>query len=130
MTARAETSFFWPGMTPEINALRYDCHDCNSNAPSQPRPPPTPPVTPVYLFQCICSDYFDYAGNHYLVTVDRYSNWPLVERISTGGAKTLINSLRRLFATYGIPDKLASDGGSEYKAPKTQKFLSNWGVHH
>ncbi len=42
----------------------------------------------------------------------------------------MINSLRRLFATYGIPEELASDGVSEYTAPKTQKFLSNRGVHH
>ena len=34
MTARAEDTVFWPGITPAINARRADCNRCNSNAPS------------------------------------------------------------------------------------------------
>jgi hypothetical protein len=98
-------------------------------APSQPRAPPTPPVPPVYPFQCICADYFHYKGNNYLVIVDRYTNWPIVERASDG-ATGLVNCLRRHFSTYGIAEELASDGGPEFTATSTQKFLQNWGVHH
>ena len=80
--------------------------------------------------QSLCSDFFHFQGQYYLVSVDRYSNWPLVERINTGGAHTLINSLRRIFSTYGIPDELTSDGGPEFVAFATSQFLRNWGVHH
>ena len=130
MLARAETSFFWPGMTPEITSLRENCYDCNRNAPSQPHPPPTPPISPSYPFQCICSDFFHHIGQYYFVTVDRYSNWPQVERVAKGGAENLIDSLRRMFSTYGIPDELSSDGGPEFKASVTEQFLHNWGVSH
>lgn len=68
-------------------------------------------------------------GNTYQVSVDHYSNWPIVER-ATDGAKGLIDFLRRTFATYGIPEELASDGGPEFVAHTTQKFLQDWGVHH
>ena len=61
--------------------------------------------------------------------MDRYSNWPIVERTS-GGAQGLINSLRRSFVTYGIPEELASDGGPEFVASNTKTFLKTWGVHH
>ena len=71
MTARAETSIFWPGITPSIAALREHCNDCNRNAPSQPSAPPTRPVLPVYQFQSICADFFKYKGYNYLVGVDR-----------------------------------------------------------
>ena len=46
-------------------------------------------------------------GKNYLVIVDRYSNWPIIER-AANGALGFIESLRHTFATYGIPDELAS----------------------
>ena len=129
MISRAESSVFWPGITPAIINIRASCDHCNRNAPSQPSAPPTAPIPAAYPFQCVCADYFKYAGSNYLVVVDRYSNWPIVERAAEG-SKGLVTCLRRTFVTYGISDELASDGGPEFTASLTQKFLSNWGVHH
>ena len=129
MTARAESSIFWPGITNAIIHTRAQCDHCNRIAPSQPSAPPAPRVEPLYPFQCLCADYFQHKGQTYLVMVDRYSNWPIVER-ATDGAKGLVASLRRAFATYGIPDELSSDGGPEFTAVATRTFLQQWGVHH
>jgi hypothetical protein len=73
MISRAESSVFWPGITPAITALRARCDHCNRIAPSNPSAPPTP-LSPDYPFQCVCSDFFQYEGINYLVVVDRYSN--------------------------------------------------------
>ena len=129
MTAKAEASIFWPGITNDIQATRENCPHCNRMAPSQAALPPTPPTLPEYPFQCICADYFHYQGHTYLVIVDRYSNWPIVER-AENGARGLIKTLRHTFATYGIPDELSSDGGPEFIAQATREFLRQWGVHH
>ena len=129
MCSRVESSIFWPGMTADIIALRANCGSCNRNAPSQPNGPPTPPVMPAYPFQSIASDFFSYGGHHYLVAVDRYSSWPIVERASDG-AQGLISALRTTFITFGISEELSSDGGPEYTAKATQTFLRNWGVRH
>ena len=129
MIARAEASVFWPGITSDIINMRNRCQACNRMAPSQPSAPPTPPVSPLYPFQCICSDYFHYKGINYLVIVDRYTNWPIVEQASQG-ASGLISALRRYFSTFGIAEELASDGGPEFTVTATQKFLESWGVHH
>jgi len=129
MCARAETSFFWPGMTPAITEMRARCTSCNRMAPSQPHAPPTPPISPAYPFQCIAADYFHHRGHNYLVVVDRYSNWPVVEEASHGAAG-LIAALRRIFVTYGISDELTSDGGPEFTSSTTRSFLRNWGVNH
>lgn len=129
MVARAEASVFWPGITADITATRSNCNHCNRMAPSQPCAPPVPPVLPAYPFQCICADYFQYKGKNYLVIVDRYSHWPIIERASEG-ANGLINCLKRVFATYGICDELSSDGGPEFTSSATRNFLQQWGVHH
>ena len=129
MVSRAETSIFWPGITTDIHATRTNCSHCNQMAPSQAALPPTPPILAAYPFQCICADYFHYQGMNYLVIMDRYSNWPIVEK-AHDGSKGLVDVLRRTFATYGIPDELTSDGGPEFVAHTTRSFLSDWGVHH
>lgn len=70
-----------------------------------------------------------YRSRNYLVVVDRYSNWPIVEQ-TANGANGLIAALRRTFVTYGISDELSSDGGPEFTAGATRTFLHNWGVRH
>lgn len=80
MTARAESSVFWPGISNDIAHVRDRCEHCHRIAPSQPSAPPAPRFDPTYPFQCICADFFQHKGIHYLVMVDRYSNWPIVPR--------------------------------------------------
>ena len=98
-------------------------------APSQAALPPTPPVLSEYAFQCLCVDCFQDNGHNYLVIVYQYLNWPIVQR-GKDEAQGLIDTLRQILAIYGIPDKLSSEGGSEFVANITQQFLLNWGVHH
>ena len=129
MTARAESSIFWPGISKDIKNIRESCNQCHRNAPSNPSAPPTPPTLPVYPFQCICADYFTHMGRPYLVIVDRYSGWPIVEE-ADDGANGLIKKLGSVFNTFGIPEELASDGGPEFKASCTSKYLCDLGVHH
>ena len=127
MTARAQASVFWPGLSAQLQRLRKDCIPCEEIAPSQPNPPPTPIIDPVYPFQQVCSDYFKFSGHNYLVVVDRYSGWPTVYHLR-GGSKPLIKKLREIFVTFGIPEELASDGGPEFSAADTVAFLKDWGV--
>lgn len=129
MTARAEVSVFWPGISSDIEETRKGCSSCNRITPSQPSAPPAEIRHPLYPFQMICGDFFSYKGNAYLVIVDRFSNWPIIEKASEG-SKGLINCLRKTFSIYGIPDEFASDGGLEFTSHATQSFLRDWGVHH
>ena len=129
MTARAESSVFWPGMSADISATRNNCEHCHRMAPSQPAAPPTPPIPVVYPFQAMCADFFVHKGIYYLVMVDRYSTWPIITK-STGGATDLIIHLRRAFATYGTPEEITSDGGPAFTSHETRSFLHRWGVHH
>ena len=134
MEMRASKIMFWPGMTEDIKRVRAACTDCNINAPSQaslPSSPARPPSTP---FEKVFADFFDYAGNHYLIIGDRLSGWPEVYSTPKGsnqaGAKGLIACLRTFFATFGVPEELSSDGGPEFVANETQTFLARWGVAH
>ena len=80
------------------------------------------------------ADFFDLAGVHYLLTVDRLSGWINVMRAAPGttgsGAKGFIARLRLLFANKGIPKKISSERETEFTAGETQQFLKDWHVIH
>ena len=130
----AECTVIWPGISRDIQLERERCASCNKNAPSNPRLPSEEPMIPSMPFQCVCSDYFELEGFKFLVTVDRLSGWCEVFRAKSGtesaGARGLISALRRLFATFGVPQEVSSDGGPEFIAKETEDFFDRWGVKH
>ncbi len=132
MLARALASYFWPGITTDIQREREGCMDCWNMAPSQQDLPPIEPHIPTSPFESIAADYCKTGGYHYLITVDRFSNWPEVLQVKPGstnsGSAGLIKALKRNFATFGVPVELSSDGGSEFDSDETQDFLQRWGV--
>merc|ERR1711997_933912 len=128
MTARAQASVFWPGITSDIARTRDNCGTCDTIAPSQPSLEAAPPTIPAYPFEQICSDYFDLAGTHYLVTVDGFTGWVDVRRAEPGtdgaGAAGLIATMKETFMAFGVPVEVANDGGPEYTSNEFGKFLS------
>ena len=134
MESRAHAIVFWPGITPDIQRTREQCYACNKNAPTQ-APEPTqlvdPPTAP---FQQVFADFFDFAGCHYLVIGDRLSGWSEIYSTPSGtqnsGAKGLVQCLRSFFRTFGVPEEISSDGGPEFAADTTRKFLDQWDVRH
>ena len=89
------------------------CTDCHRNVPSQPNAPPYPIQTPEYPFRC-----FQLSRCSVPCRLDQYSNWPIIKR-KHNGSTGLIDCLCRLFATYGIPGKLASDSEPEFTTGTT-----------
>ena len=85
-------------------------------------------------FEMIFADFFDFAGHHYLIIGDRLSGWQEIfqppKGSSQSGSKGLISCLRKVFASFGVPEELSSDGGPEFSAYETQTFLAKWGVRH
>ena len=134
MTLRAQKSLFWPGITSDIAQVRKECRSCNKCAPSQPMMPAAEAVVPESPFQAVASDYCDFGGSHYLITVDRLSNWPTVSYVKQGapssGSKGLLAALRILFGTFGIPEEISSDGGPEYISDMFKDFTKKWGISH
>ena len=85
-------------------------------------------------FEMIYADYFKLEGVNYLIIGDRLSGWTEIfsnkGEDSAAGSKGLCRALRRIFATFGVPDDLSSDGGPEFIAGETQEMLKRWGVNH
>ena len=128
MEACAKSLLFWPGINKDIKTKRDECDVCCKNAPSQPALPgqsnPDIPTTPL---KSIFADFFDASGCHYLIAGDRLSGWVEVISSKHGSSKSgsvrLVSHLRSLFATFGVPETISSDGGPEFTASHTSDFL-------
>ena len=134
MQLRAQAIAFWPGITNDIIRTRERCDECNKNSPSQASLPSEPASCPNLPFQHMFADFFEFGGRKYLVVGDRLSGFSEVFFTPTGtsssGASGLIVCLRKLFQTFGVPEELSSDGGPEFTADSTQRFLRTWNVYH
>ena len=134
MERRAQAIAFWPGMSHDIKRVRQQCSECNSNAPSQASLPAEPVSVPSMPFEQVFSDFFAFAGHHYLIVGDRLSGWSEVYSTPSGtsnaGSKGLIRCLRLFFTTFGVPKEISSDGGPEYMAEATQHFFRRWDIRH
>ena len=131
MRARASSCVYWPGLNGSIAETRRNCKFCDTIAPSQPRQPLRPLPVSNYPFEFICADGFQLHGQHYLVVVDKYSGWLILFHFKGSvNARHIIDSLRSVFHTYGVPTKIYTDGGLPFSSRETDESLGCWGVDH
>ena len=78
----------------------------------------------------IGSDLFEFNGAHYLPSVDYYSKWIEIAKLSNLNSNNVICHLKSQFAKYGIPDELISDNGPQYSILAFKEFSNNYGFVH
>ena len=131
MIGRARHTVYWPGIDTAIRNTRYNCHKCNELAPSQSKEPISMSPPPLFPFQRICMDFFQLGHRNYLSIVDRFSGWIIVCHFSNRTTSSeLITVCRELFNTYGVPEEISSDGGTQFTSDQFQQFLKDWGICH
>ena len=129
MRVRAVKRFFWSGTNHDIDVIRGQCQDCNDVSPSQWNEPLLI-TSPKYPFQKTVADYFSLKGLKYLLYADRYSAWISMVKIHVGeaGFKFLKSFIVDLFATYGVPEELSTDGGPPFNGYEYKQFLTRWDI--
>ena len=75
-------------------------------------------------------DLFDFQGKIYLLVVDYYSRWLEIKRLHSQTSDYVMNILKELFATHGIPEIVISDNGPQYASEAFRKFAKTYGFIH
>lgn len=75
-------------------------------------------------------DIFEVDKKEYLITVDYFSNFWEVDRLTTSTSAAVILKLKYHFARYGSPDGLVSDGGPQFASSEFHKFAKQWDFEH
>eukprot|EP00095_Tigriopus_kingsejongensis_P000402 snap_masked-scaffold19_size710362-processed-gene-4.9 protein:Tk00402 transcript:snap_masked-scaffold19_size710362-processed-gene-4.9-mRNA-1 annotation:"PREDICTED: uncharacterized protein LOC100900865" len=105
-----------------------NCPDCSRLLPSQQKEPlvQTQAQRP---FESVSVDLFELKGQHYLVMVDRYSLWTCVQNVRKLDTATIVQCLDRWFIDYGLPDRIRTDGGPQFRGP-FKEYCSSMAVDH
>ena len=131
MKQLARAYVWWPNMDKDIERHVRHCATCQVNQSS----PPVAPVIPIrWPSRPWSRIHVDLAGpflNHtFLVVVDAYTKWLEVHILPSATSSATITCLRKIFATYGVPEILVSDNGSNFTSKEFETFLKQNGVIH
>ena len=108
-----------------IEDLKQENQVINTKEPLMPHTLPTRP------WQYIASDLFEINGKQYLLTVDRYTKYPLVDYMPNPvSSHAVTEKMKTYCAMFGRPDEIMTDGGPQYSGKQFKEFTKNWGICH
>ena len=73
-------------------------------------------TTASFPMESASADLFQFGSQHYLVLVDRYSGFPMVNKLRNLSSATVIRNLTELFDNYGWPLSIRTDGGPQFRS--------------
>ena len=84
----------------------------------------------VRAFSRIHIDFFYFAHHTFLLTVDSYTKWVELDWMKNGtDCGKVLRKLVAIFARFGLPDVLVSDGGPPFNASAFVSFLKKQGIN-
>ena len=120
---RAQYSVWWPEISRELGEFVDRCSFCqvhkrrNKSQPMKATPLPDRP------WQRLGADLCEWQGKMYLVLIDYFSRWIEVEHLIRSDSETVVQKLYAIFARFGLPETLRSDGGPQFSSNYFKKFV-------
>ena len=65
-----------------------------------------------------------------LLTMDYYSKWLSIAPLHDTKSIDVIRELKRIFADFGSPEIVVTDGGPQFVSHEFRRFASDWLVQH
>lgn len=127
----ARSIFWYPGLDGEIEMLAKRCPQC---VQCLPMPPAQVPANWPKNNRRWYRLHVDFAGpveGHMIfVLVDAETKWIEAVPLKTATAATTVDTLRCIFARFGIPRTVVSDNGPQFTSAETARFFRENGVRH
>ena len=104
------------------------CSVCAREASIRREPLMTTPL-PDYPWHILGSNLFQLKGDHYLLVVDYFSQYPEVVKLTSTTSAAVIIALKAIFSRHGIPEVFQSDNGPQYASQEFSTFAGSYGFH-
>ncbi|XP_035226804.1 uncharacterized protein LOC118199118 [Stegodyphus dumicola] len=128
---RIRYSFYWEGLRLDVQKFCEACKECQLTRPIKTvdRTPITPVTRPDLPFQIVNIDVIgpidppSSKGHKYILClVDQHTRWAEAIPLTSLSAKSTCEELLHIFSRTGIPNVIACDNGTNFKADLTQEF--------
>ena len=127
----ARDIMYWPGMNDKITDVVNKCAVCQSARNRQQREPLKPSEIPEGPWRVVAADLLQCVDSKFLVVVDYYSDFIEIEELKNNTlSTTVIESLAKMFAVHGIPEKLLTDNGPQFISQQFKDFVRQWNFVH
>lgn len=125
----ARRTVYWFGMNRDIEDFVKTCRICQQTTALCKKPPHSSWIPTNKPFSRIHADFFYFEKKVYLLVVDSYSKWIEVELMRFGtDHRKVIKIFLSIFARYGLPDVLVTDGGPPFNSEYFINFFEKQGV--
>ncbi|XP_033731261.1 uncharacterized protein K02A2.6-like [Pecten maximus] len=123
---------WFPGIDKKVQEMCKGCIPCLVSVPKTNTEPLRTTELPEVPWTRVSMDFCGPfpSGSYLMVLVDDYSRYPVVEILSNESARTVIPVLDKIFAMFGIPQKLKTDNGPPFNGNEFQKFEEDLGFKH
>ena len=117
MIETARKIWYWGGMNNQIRQRVKSCERCQEEAAAKPRQPPVIPddLTRMKIMEMVGVDLFELGGRSYLVMVDKHSGFRFCSFLGRTATTDVQGVLEKWFYQFGIPSRLRSDGGPQFR---------------
>jgi len=129
---RLRSKVWWPKMDADAEKLCKSCHGCQAvseYAPPEPMARVFPPSGP---WEDCAADILGPlpSGESLLVVVDYFSRYFEVVILRSTSSTRIIESLKPIFARFGVPHTLKTDNGPQLVSGEFETFLAENGIEH
>jgi hypothetical protein len=119
----ARQLYFWPKMNDQIKDMIDACKRCQFYKLSKQKQEQIQQTQfkDLYPMAEVGTDLFEAGKHHFLIVVDRYSGFPLVARLNSMTAESIIGHMEKMFFLLGRPGEIKCDNG-----PCFRTEFNNW----
>ena len=116
---RAAESVWWPGLPEQIKTMIQQCPECLRTINIDTTPSPSMEKGSIQL-----------DGKNYLLVVDNYSRYPEIIQLTSTTSASIIQALKVIFASHGIPEEFISNNGPQYISQEFSNFSKEYDMIH
>ena len=125
---RARRSFFWPGLSNDIQIEVSKCESCMRFSNKQRREPLIPHEVPKLPWYKVAMDVLEFRNRSYLVVVDCFSHFPELRLLRNKTADDIVLALESIFSVHGVPVSVMADN-MPFNSHRMHTFAADWGFH-
>ena len=121
----AHESVYWSSINADIGNYIKCCGTVLEFQQTQPKEKIIHQDIPLRPWEVIGADVFHFNNKYYLCIVGDHSKFPVIKRLERLSAESLVNTVKIIFAEYGILGKIMSNVGTNFVSDMLQQFCKS-----
>ena len=128
MNLRARETVYWQGISEDIKVTYHRCDISARFARTWQKEMLQSVETPQSRWEQLGLDIFSLRNTHCLLTVDYFSQFPIVTKLQSLHSMSIIKHLKEIFTEIGVPRCIVSDGGTQFTSQEFKDFMKMRGI--